>query len=216
MKRSTPSRGAFRAPRPERSARAIQRALSRSALSSCVATALLATLSSGCMRGCHSDQPPVHLNPSMQYQPRYDAQSESKFFYDGASMRLPVPGTIARGELKTDAALDTGKDDSGAFVKASPVPVDEGLVARGKDRFAIYCAPCHDSHGRGKGILYERGKVPTPSMHSDKIVGMPDGQLFDTITNGSGLMPSYRWPIPTHDRWAIVAFVRDLEHREPQ
>jgi hypothetical protein len=177
--------------------------------------ALVVAAPLGCTRGATSSKPPVHVNPSMLNQPRYNPQSESAFFYDGATMREPVPGTIARGELKTDVALETGKDDSGAFVKSSPLPADQALLERGEDRFAIYCAPCHDAKGGGKGILYERGKVPTPSMHADKIMNMPDGQIFDTITNGAGLMPAYRWPIPVHDRWAIVARVRELE-KEPK
>ncbi|MFN7951181.1 MAG: cytochrome c [bacterium] len=186
----------------------------RAWIATCIGAASFGLFGGGCARGCTSSREPIHLNPSMDYQPRYDPQSESAFFYDGSSMRAPVPGTIARGELHLDRALQTGKDAADAFVKTNPAGTDEALVARGRDRFAIYCAPCHDSRGRGKGILYERANVPTPSMHSEKIVNMPDGQLFDVITNGSGLMPSYRWPIPTHDRWAIVAFVRELERQE--
>ena len=183
-------------------------------IATCLGVASLALGSSGCARGCTSSREPIHLNPSMDYQPRYDPQSESAFFYDGGTMRPPVPGTVARGELHTNPTIHTGKDLGGAFVATNPIGNDAALVARGRDRFAIYCAPCHDSRGTGKGILYERGNVPTPSMHSDKIVNMPDGQLFDVITNGSGLMPSYRWPVPAQDRWAIVAFVRELERQE--
>jgi hypothetical protein len=88
------------------------------------------------------------------------------------------------------------------------------LRARGKQRFEIYCAACHDKGGDGKGILFERGKVPTPSFHDDQRRRMPDGQIFDTITNGTGLMPSYRYPIPVPDRWAIIVYLRALQaHR---
>ena len=171
------------------------------------------TLLSGCglLRGCTSSQPPIHLNPSMDNQPKLRAQHESAFFYDGSGMRKPVEGTVARGELHEDDAAYLGKDASGTFVATSPVPVDDALVARGKNRYAIYCQPCHDPHGDGRGILFTKGNVPTASFHQDKIRQYPDGQLFDIITNGSGLMAGYKWPIPPHDRWAIIAYVRQMQ-----
>ena len=165
----------------------------------------------GCARGCTSSRPPIHPNPSMDNQPKVRAQSASTFFYDGASMRPPVPGTVAIGGLREDTAFFTGKDASGQFVAKSPVPVDDALLQRGRQRAAIYCTPCHDARGEGKGILFQRGNVPTASFHQEKIVNYPDGQIFDVITNGAGLMSGYRWPIPPADRWAIVAYVRDLQ-----
>ena len=75
----------------------------------------------------------------------------------------------------------------------------------------IYCQPCHDARGDGKGILFQRGNVPTATFHQEKILNYPDGQIFDVITNGVGLMPAYRWPIPPADRWAIIAYVRGLQ-----
>jgi hypothetical protein len=179
-----------------------------------LALALLAL--SGC-RGCTSSRPPVHLNPNMLAQPRYEPQASSAFFYNGQEMRPPVPGTVARGELRDltkDGPYWTGKDAGGTFVTAIPLPVDDAVRARGKQRFEIYCAACHDKGGDGKGILFERGKVPTPSFHDDRLRRMPDGQIFDTITNGTGLMPSYRYPIPVRDRWAIIVHLRALQaHR---
>ena len=168
---------------------------------------------SGCglLRGCTSSQPPIHLNPSMDNQPKLRAQHESKFFYDGSGMRKPVEGTVARGELHENDGEYLGKNDDGTFLAAIPVPLDDALLARGKGRYAIYCQPCHDPHGDGKGILFQRGGVPTASFHQDKIRNYPDGQLYDVITNGFGLMPSYKWPIPPHDRWAIVAYVRQIQ-----
>ena len=170
-------------------------------------------LLSGCglLRGCTSKQPPIHINPSMDNQPKLRAQHESAFFYDGSGMRLPVEGTVARGELHEDAAAYLGKDAGGAFVAAIPIPVDDALVARGKARYAIYCQPCHDPHGDGRGILFQKGNVPTATFHQDKVRQYPDGQIFDVITNGSGLMPGYKWPIPPQDRWAIVAYVRQMQ-----
>src|SRR3954470_18180773 len=153
----------------------------------------------------------------MYNQPRYEPQAASAFFYNGQAMRPPVPGTVARGELRDltkDGPYWMGKDAAGTFITAIPMPVDDAVRERGKQRFEIYCAACHDKGGDGKGILFERGKVPTPSFHTDKLLQMPDGQIFDTITNGTGLMPAYRYPIPVRDRWAIIVHLRALQaHR---
>ena len=167
----------------------------------------------GCARGCTSSRPPIHLNPSMDDQQKVRAQTASDFFYNGASMREPVPGTIPIGGLQEDAAFFTGKDADGQFVATIPVAVDEALVERGRQRYGIYCQPCHDARGDGKGILFQRGNVPTASLHQERIVNFPDGQLFDVITNGQGLMAGYRWPVPPADRWAIVAYVREIERK---
>jgi mono/diheme cytochrome c family protein len=168
---------------------------------------------SGCARGCTSSRPPIHLNPSMDDQPKVRAQSSSTFFYDGASMRQPVPGTVAIGGLQENAAFFTGKGADGQFVATNPVAVNEAVLERGRQRYVIYCQPCHDARGDGKGILFQRGNVPTASFHQEKILKYADGQIFDVITNGSGLMAAYRWPIPPADRWAIIAYVRDLERK---
>ena len=181
-------------------------------LGALVFTSLLTV--TGCARGCTSSRPPVHLNPSMDDQPKVLTQTASSFFYNGASMREPVPGTIPIGGLKEDAAFFTGKGADGQFVAAIPVTVDETLLERGRQRYVIYCQPCHDARGEGKGILFQRGNVPTASFHQEKILKYPDGQMFDIVTNGMGLMPAYRWPIPPADRWAIIAHVRELERRQ--
>jgi mono/diheme cytochrome c family protein len=167
----------------------------------------------GCARGCTSSRPPIHLNPSMDDQPKVLPQTASRFFYNGASMREPVPGTIPIGGLKEDEAVFTGKGADGQFVAKIPVPVNDTVVERGHDRFRIYCQPCHDARGDGKGILFQRGNVPTANLHQETIRNYPDGQIFDVITNGKGLMAGYRWPIPPADRWAIVAYVRELERK---
>jgi mono/diheme cytochrome c family protein len=147
----------------------------------------------------------------MDAQPKVRSQSDSTFFYDGASMRQPVPGTVAIGGLKEDVAFFTGKGADGQFVATIPVAVDEAMVERGGQRYAIYCQPCHDARGDGRGILFQRGNVPTATFHQDKVLNYADGQIFDVITNGTGLMQGYRWPIPPADRWAIVAYVRGLQ-----
>ena len=169
---------------------------------------------SGCARGCTSSRSPIHINPSMDDQPKVRPQTASGFFYDGASMRAPVPGTVAIGWLREDAAFFTGQGVDGQFVATIPVTVDEALVARGRERYAIYCQPCHNARGDGRGILFQRGNVPTASFHEEEILAYPDGQIFDVITNGSGLMAGYRWPIPPADRWAIVAHVRELQREQ--
>jgi mono/diheme cytochrome c family protein len=166
---------------------------------------------SGCARGCTSSRPPIHLNPSMDDQPKVRPQAASTFFYNGASMREPVPGTVAIGGLQEDGVFFTGKGADGQFVATSPVTVDETVLARGRDRYGIYCQPCHDTRGDGRGILFQRGNVPTATFHQDKVLKYPDGQIFDVITNGVGLMSGYRWPIPPEDRWAIIAYVRQLQ-----
>jgi mono/diheme cytochrome c family protein len=171
----------------------------------------LAATGCGVLRGCTSSKPPIHLNPSMDNQPKLLPQASSDFFYDGSGMRPTVPGTVARNELHEDDAFFLGKGPDGKPVATIPVPVDGTLLERGSRRYAIYCQPCHDPRGDGKGILATRGGVPTASFHTDKVRAYPDGQLFDIVTNGSGLMPAYRWPIPPADRWAIIAHVRELQ-----
>jgi mono/diheme cytochrome c family protein len=165
----------------------------------------------GCARGCTSSRPPIHINPSMDDQPKVRTQSASDFFFNGASMREPVPGTIPIGGLKEDTAFFTGRGANGQFVATNPATKDDALLERGRERYVIYCQPCHDARGDGRGILFQRGNVPTATFHQEKIQKYADGQLFDIITNGMGLMPAYRWPIPPADRWAIIAYVRELQ-----
>jgi mono/diheme cytochrome c family protein len=129
-------------------------------------------------------------------------------------MRAPVEGTVAREDpVAIDAAV-TGKGLDGAPVAASPLAVTPALLARGRDRYGIYCTPCHGERGDGKGMLNVRAGVQSASLHDERIREMPDGQIFDTVTNGLGLMPGYRYPIPAHDRWAIIAYVRQLQAGE--
>jgi mono/diheme cytochrome c family protein len=168
-------------------------------------------VAAGCARGCTSSRPPIHLNPSMDDQPKVRPQMASNFFYNGASMREPVPGTVPIGGLQEDGVFFTGKGADGQFVAMSPVTVDEAVLARGRDRYGIYCQPCHDARGDGRGILFQRGNVPTATFHQEKVLKYPDGQIFDVITNGVGLMSGYRWPIAPADRWAIVAYVREMQ-----
>lgn len=161
-------------------------------------------------RGAKSPFSPIHINPNMDYQEKAQAQEESAFFYDGMTMRLPVPGTVARGELHEDPAYYTGRDASGGFV-VSPVAATDELLERGRNRYEIYCQPCHDPRGTGLGVLSEYASVPTASFHDEQRSAYPDGQLFEIIANGFGLMSSYRWQVPPEDRWAIIAHIRKLQ-----
>lgn len=163
-------------------------------------------------RGCPSRRPPIHLNPNMDDQPKYRPQAPSLFFASGSTSQVPIATTIARGELREDSAFFDGRSPFGSFV-SNPVPVDAALVARGHERFDIYCRPCHGDSGDGRGALYRRSKLEARNLHDDRIKQMPDGQIFDVITNGVGLMQGYRFPIPVRDRWAIVAYVRELQRR---
>jgi mono/diheme cytochrome c family protein len=198
--------------RAPRVTRALRRGRSSRLVFGVLALSSAITLS-GCARGCTSSRPPIHLNPSMDDQPKVLPQTASDFFYNGSGMREPVPGTIPIGGLHEDVVFYTGKTPDGQFVPTIPVPVDDAVRERGHQRYTIYCQPCHDARGDGKGILFQRANVPTASFHQEKILKYTDGQIFDVITNGAGLMPGYRWPIPARDRWAIIAYVRELERQ---
>ena len=165
----------------------------------------------GCTRGSESSKPPIHLNPNMDEQPKYEPQEASLFFEDGSAMRVPVEGTVARNELREDVVYYTGKNKSGKPVKENPVSVSEALLKRGEERFNIYCSPCHSRLGDGKGIVIQKGFTKPPTFHVDSIKTMPDGHYFDVITNGIRNMPSYRQQVPVADRWAIVAYIRKLQ-----
>lgn len=171
----------------------------------------LTILGAGCYRGSPSENPPIHPNPNMFDQPKYKAQSESKFFDDGATMRQPVAGTVARDQLNLDDPYYRGIDSTGKQIENNPVPVTMTLLKRGQERFDIYCSPCHSRVGDGQGIMIQRKYVPPPSFHIDRLRQVPDGYIFDVITNGIRNMPAYKYQVPVADRWAIVAYVRALQ-----
>ena len=177
---------------------------------------LLVCLAAGCGREMTSKRPPIHVWLDMDLQAKYKAQSANQFFYNGMTMQQPVPGTIAQGELPQVSEIALGKDAEGNFVAENPFTVDEALTARGADRYGIFCMPCHRANGDGQGIMYQYGGVPTRSLHEEKLLTMPDGEVYNTITNGFGLMPSYAYPISVEDRWAIVAYVRELQRKQQE
>lgn len=172
----------------------------------------------GC-RGQTSTEPPIVPLRNMFNQDRYNPQAESQLFRDGRTMRMPVEGTVPR-EREIDPEIGQGRlqDDSG-YVAEVPPPLAqrfggaEGLIERGQERYGIYCRPCHDGTGSGRGTVIIRAgwQPPPPSFHQDRIRQMPDGQLFATITHGIRTMPSYGAQIPVNDRWAIVSYVRALQ-----
>jgi mono/diheme cytochrome c family protein len=146
----------------------------------------------------------------MYDQPKYKGLRQSDFFADHRQAR-PVPdGTVARGFLRADSRLYTGQVGA-ALATEFPMPVDPALLARGRERYDIYCAPCHDRTGAGQGMVVKRGYRAPPSFHIERLRDAPVGHLFDVITNGFGAMPDYAAQVEARDRWAIIAYVRALQ-----
>lgn len=168
------------------------------------------SLLSSC-RGQPSEDPPFHLVPDMDNQPKFKAQSENPFFADGRTMRPQVEGTLAQNQFHEDEGLYTGKNPDGSFIARVPYAVDEKLLERGEDRFNIYCSPCHDKTGSGNGAVIKHGYPLPINLASDHPKSMKDGEIFDTISNGVRNMPGYRTQIPAADRWAIVTWVRVIQ-----
>ena len=173
--------------------------------------------------GCRQD---------MQDQPRMKPYRSTAFFTNGLSSRPPVTGTVARGFLRADKEFFTGKKAtaSGATstgataapaagqtatypddVETFPLPITSEVVARGRERYEIFCSVCHGMTGNGDGMIVRRGFRRAASFHTDALRQAPVGHYFDAITNGWGAMPSYAPQIPPHDRWAIVAYIRALQ-----
>ena len=148
----------------------------------------------------------------MHVQPRYNPFDPSDFFADGQSARIPVAGTVPRGELVLgpEALLYTGKSN-GAVADAFPFPVTRQVLTRGRERFDIYCSPCHGLAGDGDGMIVQRGFRAPPSLHLDRLRTAPAGHFFDLITNGLGAMYPFSDRISPRDRWAIVAYIRALQ-----
>jgi mono/diheme cytochrome c family protein len=165
--------------------------------------------------GCRND---------MYDQPRYEPFQSSTFFDDGASARLPIPGTVARGHLDIDEHLHSGKVD-GKDAATFPFPIDRAGLDRGRERYNIYCLPCHGALGDGRGMIVRRGFSPPPSFHESKgslptgspipiyndLRTAPPGHFFEVITEGHGTMYSYAARIAVADRWKIVAYIRALQ-----
>ena len=147
----------------------------------------------------------------MHDQPKYIPLRPTDFFGDGRSERPLIGGTVARGHLDDDTLLYTGKGPDGQFSDNFPFPVTRDVVMRGQERFNIYCTPCHDRNGDGDGMVVRRGFRHPPSYHIDRLRQVPNGYIFDVITNGFGAMPTYSAQITPADRWAIVSYIRALQ-----
>jgi mono/diheme cytochrome c family protein len=190
--------------------------------------AVAAAALAGC-RGQTSEDPPIAPERNMYDSERFNPESFTDFFADHRTMRSPVPGTVARDRYEDDPEVATGLlPDRSNYVMAIPQSMVmrwggmEKLLQRGQERFGIYCAPCHGLTGDGKGMVVckrakatdpceSRGFPPLPSYEDPRLRGMPDGQVFATISHGVRTMPAYGPQIPVQDRWAIVGYVRALE-----
>lgn len=148
----------------------------------------------------------------MHVQPRYNPYDPTEFFGDGQSARLPVAGTVARGDLTLgpNELLYTGKLN-GQPSEVFPYPVTQDIVDRGRQRFDVFCSPCHGYGGDGDGMIVQRGFRHPPSFHDDRLRTEPAGHYFDVITNGFGVMYPYGYRVPPRDRWAIIAYIRALQ-----
>lgn len=146
----------------------------------------------------------------MHNQPKYTPLRSSEFFPDGRSARAPVPGTVARGELREDTVFSTGKIGD-QFAGQFPIPVTRAVLERGQERYNIYCAPCHARTGNGFGAVVQRGYRRPVSFHDPRLRAAPPGYYFDAMTRGFGAMSDYAAQISPEDRWAIAAYVRALQ-----
>jgi mono/diheme cytochrome c family protein len=189
-------------------------------------------------RNSYSSEPHIHIFPDMDFQPKYKSDTAMDLFPDGRANRGEIAGTVARGQLNADDTFYRGLEGgeggeawTTGFPKFYPdgreFAVDDELLARGKNRFDIYCTPCHGYDGRGQGMVPERVKLggglwqarnlveaPDKDGKGGVVVQMPNGQLFNTISNGYNTMMGYAAQIPHADRWAIVAYVRALERAQ--
>jgi mono/diheme cytochrome c family protein len=184
-----------------------------------------------------SDEPRMHTFIDMDYQPKLKAQAASTLFADGRADRLPVSGTVARDELRDNDPLyrglepgavlpattesTEGEEATIAWVREIPVTVTDELMKRGRERFNVYCAPCHGRAGDGDGLVSKRALelqqgtwVPPTSLHAEHVRKQPVGQLFYSISNGVRKMPAYGSQIPVEDRWAVVLYLRALQRSQ--
>ncbi len=202
--------------------------------------ALLLVLCASVLAGCRGEPsrlPPIHLNPNMDTQDKYKAQRESKFFEDKRAARQPVEGAVGRDYsavaygvtkpglaqyddryLQEDSQFWRGLDEQGQTVTSIPaaITLNEATLQRGKERYNIYCTPCHGTAGYGDGLVGQVGVLNVPSYHQDYMKQYTPGHIYGVIANGSasGLMKGYKHQISVEDRWAIVAYVRALQHSQ--
>jgi mono/diheme cytochrome c family protein len=166
-----------------------------------------------------SDSPRIHIIQDMDSQPKYKAQRENSFFADNRAARPAIDGTVAVGDARDDDKFYKGKEGD-AWTRTFPnqVVFNEATMERGRQRFGIYCTPCHGQIGLGDGMVAKRADslaqgtwIPPTNMTQDYLRQMPVGELFNTISNGVRNMPGYAPQIKTEDRWAIIMYVRALQ-----
>ena len=175
------------------------------------------------LQGKMSRKPPMELFPDMDRQAKLRPMEPNRFFANGVSSQLPPAGTIGRSEpIATangevypfeDSAVNTGKiSGTTNFVESNPLALNLQLIQRGRERFDIYCAPCHGKLGDGNGITKKIGVMPTvANLHDARIVKLTDGEIFNTITYGKGTMGAVGPMLATEDRWAVIAYLRALQ-----
>jgi len=180
------------------------------------------------LQGRMSRKPPVELYsdkffPGMDKQPKLRPMEPDSFFANGVSSQLPPAGTIARSEpVQTadgevycfeDSPVNTGRATGTTnFIETNPLAVNAALIQRGRERFDIYCSPCHGRLGDGNGITKKIGvMLAVANLHDKRIVEMADGEIFNTITYGKNTMGAYGPLMPTEDRWAVIAYLRALQ-----
>ncbi len=146
----------------------------------------------------------------MSQQPRYNPMVPSDFFADGRSERPDVPGAVAHGSPRFGDPFFTGKQN-GELIERMPVPITREFLERGRERFDIYCSPCHGRTGDGQGMVVKRGFRSPPSYYIQRLREAPDGHFFEVISSGFGEMYSYADRVSPRDRWAITAYIRALQ-----
>ncbi len=146
----------------------------------------------------------------MHDTPRYKPLQQSEIFADKRSARTIIEGTVARGFLNEDDVFYTGMQ-AGAPVEKIPMPLTDAVVARGRERYNIYCSPCHGVAGDGDGMIVKRGYRQPTSYHDPRLRNERAGYFFDVMTRGFGQMPDYAAQVSPKDRWAIVAYIRALQ-----
>ncbi len=146
----------------------------------------------------------------MHDAPRYEPLEASTFFGDGRGSRTLVANTVPRGGLREDEHLYAGKID-GQLADMFPMPVTADVMARGRERFNVFCSPCHGRTGQGNGMVVQRGFRAPTSFHDERLRTAPAGYFFDVMTHGFGAMSDYAAQVPVADRWAIAAYIRALQ-----
>ena len=182
---------------PRNDARSPRRARGR--LTGWLAVSLLVGLA-----GCRTD---------MYDQPKYEPYDPSATFADGTSSRQILSGTVARGQLRADTLYYEGKID-GKDADVFPFPIDEATLETGRERYTIFCSPCHGQQGNAKGMVVRRGFSPPPDLNSEYLRKIPVGHFYNVITHGYGAMYSYEARIPVEHRWAIAAYIRALQYSQ--